>query len=117
MKLVIKPDVRKHLYLTPKGVIISTSLSKAATLAELAHVNEIKLLETECPIYQGNRVFKVTIISHNGYEEEQFSTYAVGFNKAVVLAEIKHSDLIDCSTIAVEIEETPLRVMKIVRPK
>ena len=88
-----------------------------ATLAELAQVNEIKLLETECPIYQGNRVFKVTIISHNGYEEEQFSTYAVGFNKAVVLAEIKHSDLIDCSTTAVEIEETPLRVMKIVRPK
>lgn len=117
MKLVIKPDVRKHLYLTPKGVIISTSLSRAAALAELARVNEIKLLETECPIYQGNRVFKVTIISHNGYEEEQFSTYAVGFNKAVVLAEIKHSDLIDCSTIAVEIEETPLRVMKIVRSK
>ena len=117
MKLEIKPDVRKHLYLTPKGVIISTSLSRAAALAELVHVHEIKLLETECPIYQGNRVFKVIIISHNGHEEEKLSTYAVGFNKAVVLAEIKHSNLIDSTTIAVEIEETPFRVMKILKQK
>ena len=117
MKLLIKPcaNVRKHLYITPKGVIIAKSLARAAALAESVHVHEVKLLQTECPIYSGNRVFKATFTESNGYETETSETYVVGFSKQVVLAELKHSDLIDCSTLSIDVEETPMRVMKIIR--